>query len=117
MQQYTGGCHCGKVRYEATASLENVITCNCSHCAIHGLLLVFIPAAQFTLLSGEDHMTEYRFNTKKIEHLFCTTCGVESFARGHDKEGKPTVALNIRALDGVELEKLNTVHFDGLHRM
>lgn len=117
MQQYTGGCHCGKVRYEVTASLENVIVCNCSHCALHGLMLVFVPADQFTLLSGEDSLTEYRFNTKKIQHLFCSTCGVESFGRGHNKEGNPTVAINVRALDGVELEKLNTVPFDGLRLM
>jgi len=29
---YTGGCHCGAVRYRVTAKLESAITCNCSIC-------------------------------------------------------------------------------------
>ena len=29
---YTGGCQCGKVRYEAQADIGEVITCNCSRC-------------------------------------------------------------------------------------
>ena len=29
---FTGGCQCGKVRYEAQADIGEVITCNCSRC-------------------------------------------------------------------------------------
>jgi hypothetical protein len=27
---YTGGCHCGEVRFEVTADLSSVVSCNCS---------------------------------------------------------------------------------------
>jgi hypothetical protein len=59
---HQGGCHCGKVRFEATTDLAHVISCNCSICTKHGLLLTFLPATKFTLLDGEEQLEEYRFN-------------------------------------------------------
>lgn len=112
MDTHTGGCHCKDVRYEARFTLGDVLECNCSHCQIKGLLLVFIPATDFTLLSGEDALTEYRFNKKIINHLFCKKCGVQSFSRG-EKDGTPMVAINVRALDDIDLSRLNRIPFDG----
>ena len=80
MQTYTGGCHFGAVRFEVTADLGHTITCNCSLCAKRGLVLGFAPADQFKVLSGEDALTDYQFHKKKIHHVFCRTCGVESFS-------------------------------------
>jgi hypothetical protein len=110
---YTGGCHCGTVRYEAEADLGHVIACNCSICQKHGLLLTFIPAAQFRLLSGEDALGEYLFARKTVHHLFCRTCGVESFARGSMPDGAPVVAVNVRCLDDVDIGQLSPTPFDG----
>ncbi|MDB5187981.1 MAG: aldehyde-activating protein [Candidatus Kaiserbacteria bacterium] len=113
MKKHSGGCHCKAVRYEVETDLEKVIECNCSHCAIKGLLLTFVPATQFTLLQGEDNLTEYRFNTHKIQHLFCKTCGVESFGRGTNKEGAATIAINARCLDDIDLASLTRTPVDG----
>ncbi len=33
MPSYTGGCHCGAVRFEVTGKIEEVVVCNCSICA------------------------------------------------------------------------------------
>lgn len=113
MQKYTGGCHCGAVRYEVEVDLTKTMTCNCSHCQAKGFILTFVPAANLTLLSGEDMLTEYRFNTKKIAHLFCKVCGVQSFGRGTDQAGNPTVMVNVRCLQGVDLSTLHPGQFDG----
>ena len=80
MQTYSGGCQCGKVRYEATFELGEVIACNCSRCGRLGSLLAFMPKDSFKLLSGEGATTEYQFNKHNIHHLFCATCGIQSFA-------------------------------------
>jgi hypothetical protein len=59
-QTYMGGCQRGKVRYEITLDLSGpVLACNCSRCGRLGSLLAFAPAAGFTLLSGEDWLTDY----------------------------------------------------------
>jgi hypothetical protein len=79
---YTGGCQCGKVRYEAEADIGEVITCNCSRCRKVGSLLSAVAMSDFKLLSGEDEMTEYQFNNRRIHHPFCKTCGIQSYAYG-----------------------------------
>lgn len=111
--KYTGGCHCGAVTYEAEMELIKAITCNCSHCSKKGFILAFIPADQFTLFSGEDNLTLYEFNKKMIQHLFCKTCGVESFARGKGQEGTPTAMINVRCLDNIDLNLLQISEFNG----
>ncbi len=113
LQTYRGGCQCGAVRYEVSATLDRVLECNCSRCARLGSKLTFVPATQFELLSGEERLTEYRFNQKRIQHLFCATCGVQSFARGAMPDGTPMVSINVRCLDGVDLDALPVRKFDG----
>jgi hypothetical protein len=111
---YTGACHCGKVRYEVTLDLGHVTACNCSICGKKGTLLTFAPAERFKLLTGEDELTHYEFSKKAIDHNFCSTCGVTSFARGRrPTDGKPVIAVNARCLDGVDLATLEIRHFDG----
>ena len=112
-QHYTGGCHCGKVRYEAEADLGMVIECNCSHCSAKGLILAFVPAEAFRITAGEDELNEYRFNKHVISHLFCRTCGVQAFGRGQRPDGAATVALNLRCMDGVDVASLQPKPFDG----
>jgi hypothetical protein len=114
MQTYSGGCQCGKVRYEVSLELGEVIACNCSRCGRLGSLLAFAPAEKFKLPSGEGAMTEYQFNKHAIHHLFCATCGVQSFARGkRPSDGANVIAVNARCLDGVEPESLKVKHVNG----
>jgi hypothetical protein len=116
-QTYEGGCQCRKVRFRVSLELSKpVIACNCSMCGRSGTLLSFVPAAQFTLLSGEDALTDYQFNKHAIHHLFCGTCGIKSFARGTGRDGGPTVLVNVRCLDDVELDALTVTKFDGRSR-
>lgn len=114
-QTYSGGCQCGNVRYQVALDLaEPVMTCNCSRCGRLGSILAFAPAGEFTLQSGSDSLTEYRFNKKALEHLFCATCGIQSFARGtHPGTGAAMVAVNARCLDGVEPDTLTINKVDG----
>ena len=113
MQTYSGGCQCGKVRYEVALELGEVIACNCSRCGRLGFRLVFAPPENFKLLSGADATTEYQFNKHVIHHLFCATCGIQSFARGKRPDGAEVVAINVRCLDGVDAESLKVRHVDG----
>ena len=113
-QTLIGGCQCGAVRYEVSADIGEVIACNCSRCGRLGSLLAFAPAVDFKLLSGEDATTEYQFNRHAIHHLFCSTCGIQSFSRGkRPSDGADMVAINVRCLDDVDPDSLKVKKVDG----
>jgi hypothetical protein len=113
---YTGGCQCGKVRYEVEADIGEVITCNCSRCRKLGSLLSAASMSDFKLLSGEDEMTHYKFNTHAIHHPFCKTCGIQSYAFGKGPGGREMVMLNVRCLDGIDPDQFKVMKFDGASR-
>jgi len=110
---YSGGCQCGAVRYEVSADIEEVVACNCSRCSRLGWLLAFVPASDFTLKSGAQATTDYQFNKHTIHHLFCSTCGIESYARGEAPGGAEMMAINVRCLDGVDPETFKLKKVDG----
>jgi hypothetical protein len=113
LQHYHGGCQCGAVQYEVDVDLDRTITCNCSRCQKLGSVLAFTARDKFTLSSGEEKLTEYLFNKHAIRHLFCSVCGIESFAYGTMPDGTPMAAINANCLDGVEPRQLKSHHYDG----
>jgi hypothetical protein len=110
---YSGGCQCGNVRYEVQLDLSGVVACNCSRCGRLGSLLAFAPEESLTLLKGEDALTDYTFNKHAIHHLFCKTCGIQSFSRGTAPDGRKMAAINVRCLDDVDVDTLPVQKVDG----
>jgi centromere protein V len=113
MAMQTGGCHCGRVRFEVDGSPREIVECNCSICSRKGYLHWIIPRAAFRLVSGEDDLTTYRFGTGVAQHRFCRHCGVASFyvPRSHP-DG---IDVNVRCLDGIDAASLERRPFDGRH--
>jgi hypothetical protein len=111
VQTYDGGCHCGRVRFRVTAELSCVTYCNCSMCAKKGFLHLIVPPEKFELISGKDALTAYRFNTGAAQHTFCATCGIHPFYVPRSDPDK--IDVNVRCLDGVDLNALDVKVFDG----
>lgn len=109
---YSGGCHCGAVRFEVDVTGEPEISlCNCSICDMTGYLHLIADKASFRLLSGSDKLTSYRFNTGVAEHLFCSGCGIKSFYVPRSHPGGWSV--NARCLDGNPFASVKARDFDG----
>ena len=111
--KYKGSCHCGKVMFEVEGELNGAMACNCSMCSRKGSLLWFVPRDQFRLLTSEAEIGTYTFNKHVIKHRFCPTCGIHPYGEGADPKGNPVAAINIRCLEGIDLEKVPVQHFDG----
>jgi hypothetical protein len=112
MRIHSGGCHCGRVRFEVTAPAHlEVAECDCSICSTSGFLHLIVPAGRFKLLQGSDALTTYTFNTGVAKHLFCSTCGVKSFyvPRSHP-DG---FSVNARCLDSATIQSMTVSAFDG----
>ncbi|RTZ60403.1 MAG: GFA family protein [Gammaproteobacteria bacterium] len=111
---HKGGCHCGAVRFEVEAPAEiQASECNCSICSKSGYLHLIVPRPAFKLLSGQENLQTYRFNTGVAKHLFCKTCGIKSFyvPRSHP-EG---ISVNVRCLDNSTIRSVHIEPFDGAH--
>jgi hypothetical protein len=111
LRTYEGGCHCGRVRFRVTASLDRVTYCNCSICSKKGFLHLIVAREQFELLRGKEALTTYRFNTGVAQHTFCATCGIHPFYVPRSDPDK--IDVNVRCLDGVDLAALAIGQFDG----
>ncbi len=109
---HRGGCHCGRVRFEVRAPAAlHVSECNCSVCAKAGYLHLVVRAEHFKLLSGQEALTTYTFNTGTARHLFCSVCGIKSFyvPRSHP-DG---FSVNARCLDDGTVRELTVTPIDG----
>jgi hypothetical protein len=114
--KYHGGCHCGRVAFEAEGTIESALACNCSICQRKGSLLWFVPRAQFHLLTPDENAATYTFNKHVIKHRFCTNCGIHPYAEASDSKGNPMAAINIRSLEDIDLDAIPVTHFDGRSR-
>ena len=112
MVTHSGGCHCGRVRFEVIAPKRlSVSECNCSICSKSGYLHLVVPADRFKLLSGSDTLETYSFNTHTAKHLFCSVCGIKSFyvPRSHP-DG---ISVNARCIDSETIEELTVTSLNG----
>jgi hypothetical protein len=111
MESLCGGCHCGRVRFRVNADLDRVTYCNCSICTKKGFLHLIVPRDQFELVSGNDDLTTYHFNTGVAQHMFCKYCGVHPYYVPRSDPDK--IDVNVRCLDGIDLKAIEIKEFDG----
>jgi len=69
-QTYTGGCQCGKVRYQVEVDLEKpVISCNCSMCGIKS----------FARGTGRDGGATVAINARCLDDVDVASLKIQSF--------------------------------------
>jgi hypothetical protein len=113
VRRFEGGCHCGRVRMEVRGDLATVVVCNCSICTKKGFIHLIVGREAFELLSGEEDLATYTFNTGTAKHHFCRTCGIHPFYVPRSDPDK--IDVNVRCLDDVDLSQLSPSLFDGKH--
>ena len=74
----TGGCFCGRVRYQSDAPLRSARSCHCSRCrkafSGSGSAYAEVTPQSFSWTSGEGNLTMYE-STPGWGLCFCRTCG------------------------------------------
>ena len=110
---YSGSCHCGRIRFEAEGEIDSALACNCSICQRKGSLLWFVPRRALRLLTPEEDAATYLFNKHVIQHRFCPTCGIHAYGEAPAPSGELMAAINIRCLEGLDLQAIPVTNFDG----
>lgn len=111
--KYQGSCHCGKVAFEVEGTIDSGLACNCSMCRRRGSLLWFVPREALTLTTREEDLGRYTFHKHVIQHRFCPACGIHTFGEGVHPAGHRMAAVNLRCLDGLDLDSVPVHHYDG----
>ena len=110
---YKGSCHCGRIAFQVEGTLNGATSCNCSICQRKGTLMWFVPRDQLKLLTRDENASTYTFNKHAIKHRFCPKCGTHPYGEGVDRKGSAVAAINIRCIEGIELESFPVTQFDG----
>ena len=77
----TGGCLCGRVRFEVTGPLRPVVACHCTQCRkASGFHVAATSAARDTVTTTGD-VTWYQ-SSDNARRGFCGTCGSQLFWDG-----------------------------------
>lgn len=109
--KFNGSCHCGAITFEVDAPEKpECLECNCSICSKVGYLHLVVPKSKFTLLSGEEAIATYTWNTGVAKHTFCKVCGVKPFYI--PRSNPDGYSVNVRCLDPWP-ENLTIKKFDG----
>jgi ADP-ribosyl-[dinitrogen reductase] hydrolase len=95
----TGSCLCGRLAYEADATLDAVIHCHCETCRkTHGSAfssVAAVPRDAFRWVRGEEVRKAFESSPGKFRY-FCGECGSHVAA---ERTERATVLLRLGCLD------------------
>lgn len=101
--EYSGSCHCGAVTFRfQSEEIQSGLHCNCSICRRKGALMTNFTIAPENMLivSGQDNLGLYQFDTRIAKHYFCKTCGIYPFHETFIKPGH--FRVNLGCIDGID---------------
>jgi hypothetical protein len=106
LQDVSGGCYCGRVRYRAKGVSPEVTECHCSQCrkqAGHRYASTGARTSDIEI-DGGDNITWFRASPE-AERGFCATCGSHLFWKRSDKDYSSILAASLDAPSGLRLAK------------
>jgi hypothetical protein len=113
---HRASCHCGAVVMELTLpdGIVDPRRCDCSMCRRRGAIAASVPLAGLKIVSGEDVLRLYQFNTMTAKHYFCSVCGIYTH---HQRRSKPDqYGYNVACLEGVNPYELGDIPLlDGIN--
>ena len=75
---------CGKVKFQITQKITDIVMCHCSECRrVQGSAFATnsnVESKNFTFLSAADNLTEFKENDNK-SRFFCQSCGSPIMAK------------------------------------
>lgn len=81
----TGGCLCGKIRYEISAKPVNTANCHCRTCqkAVGAAYFpaFFVPASALTITGDYKEFASIAASGNTMYRGFCPECGTSLFGR------------------------------------
>lgn len=107
MTAYRGSCHCGAVQFSIVTDPDYSVRCDCSLCRRHVSVMLRCDEGDLEIISGQDALTTYQFNTRVAVHYFCRHCGVYTFHKMRKLPDK--YGINAGCIEGIDIFALRPV--------
>ncbi len=114
MQEYLGACHCGTVTFSFEADINELVRCDCSLCTKRNAVMATVERGRLRVLSGEEALSLYQWNTGMAKHYFCSRCGIYTFHQRRTDERY--FSVNAFCVDGIDATKIPVRQVDGKSR-
>lgn len=115
-QTHTASCHCGAVKLSLNLpqGVTDLRRCDCSMCRRRGTIVTSAELDGLKVISGNDKLSLYQFNTFTAKHYFCSVCGIYTH---HQRRSNPNqFGVNVACIDGVNPYELTNVAMpDGIN--
>ena len=99
---YEGSCLCGKIKFNITDRINDIVHCHCSLCRkAQGTAFATnanVKASHFNFISGQNNLSSYSPSETQTKY-FCKTCG------------SPIMSKNTLSPDNVRI-RLGTIESD-----
>jgi len=94
----TGSCLCGKVKYEITGGIGNIIHCHCQTCRkAHGSAFSSVASVKDSHFNLLNKVALSCFESSKGKNrYFCPNCGTQIYAK---RDGTEHIILRLGSLD------------------
>lgn len=106
LDEITGGCYCGAVRYKAANVRRGVSECHCSQCrkqAGHRYASTGGKTSDVSV-SGVNNITWFRASPH-AERGFCSTCGSHLFWKSSNQDAVAILAASVDEPSGLRLAR------------
>lgn len=93
-QPYSGGCQCGKIRYQLLAEPLTLYVCHCTECqkqssSAFGMSMT-VPREALSITQGQPQEWRRKSDSdREVICFFCGNCGTRLF---HQPERNPNIA-------------------------
>ncbi|MEZ9200036.1 GFA family protein [Shewanella sp. 10N.286.54.B9] len=115
-QTHTASCHCGAVKLSLNLpqGVTDLRRCDCSMCRRRGTIVTSAELDGLKVVSGNDKLSLYQFNTFTAKHYFCSVCGIYTH---HQRRSNPNqFGVNVGCIDGVNPYELTNIAMpDGIN--
>lgn len=102
---YSGSCLCGKVRFEITGEIQNIVYCHCSQCRrVQGSAFATngnVDRKNFHFILGADELSGYESPPGQTKY-FCKTCGSPIISKNTTRPNTLRIRLGTIESDIIE---------------
>jgi hypothetical protein len=118
-KKYTGSCHCGRVKFEATLDLaDGTSKCNCTSCWKRRWWSTRVKPENFRAIAGQEELSGYKPGAETGHGGFCKHCGVATYgwvdaAEWNDGAYVSVSVASLDDLDPAELAAAPVQYQDG----